>query len=599
MSQKSEFTVQDAYVYNRSNPVRWMISHVWRYRIFYIGSIMFYLVSHFSYSYARILIGQAAGEILHPTASDALLKIALGVLFVLFLDGISNLMGSLSNETVAQRIERDTREELYISLLSKSQTFHDRQRVGDIMARATDDVRQVNVMINPGITFIYETVLGVAIPLLYIASIHLQLLAVPALFIVCYIFTVRAYSRRLNPVVQEQRAKFGIMSAGLEETISGIEIVKASAQEPFEREKFRRNARAFRDYFAKQGQVEAGYLPLLLYGIALGLIFLHCIVLYQQEQISIAGIVGVMGLMGVLRFPVFISIFSFSLVQLGLASAARILTVINTETDLDENLGGYNQPIKGEITFEDVSFGYEDGVVLDAISFQIKAGETVAIVGQTGSGKSTLTELINRTYDATKGRILIDGVDVRQWDLTALRSQISKIEQDVFLFSRSLGENIAFGAPDTPREQIEFAAHEAQAHDFIMSFANGYETEVGERGVTLSGGQRQRIALARAFLSNPRILILDDSTSAIDSATEDEIQRAIQRAQEGRTTLLITHRLSQIRWADHILVMDGRKIVGYGTHDELLRSSELYRRIFARYDVELPPLETAKPEEVA
>jgi ATP-binding cassette subfamily B protein len=371
--------------------------------------------------------------------------------------------------------------------------------------------------------------------------------------------------------------------------------VKASAQESFERSKFRDNARKYRDYFAQQGRVEAGYLPMLLYAFALGLGFLHCMLLYQQGRITIPEIIAVTGLLATLRFPIFISIFSFSLVQLGIASAGRILNIINTESELDENASGYNQPMEGDIVFENVTFGYEDGTLLENISFHVKRGETIAIVGQTGSGKSTLTELINRTYDVTGGRILIDGINVQDWNLTALRSQISKIEQDVFLFSRTLAENIAFGAPDTPQEQIEQAAREAQAHNFIVSFTKGYETEVGERGVTLSGGQRQRIALARAFLSNPRILILDDSTSAIDSATEDEIQQAIQRAQQGRTTILITHRLSQIRWADHILLLEGGRLVARGTHDELLRTSPQYRRIFSRYDVALPAVEAAVP----
>jgi ATP-binding cassette subfamily B protein len=236
-------------------------------------------------------------------------------------------------------------------------------------------------------------------------------------------------------------------------------------------------------------------------------------------------------------------------------------------------------------------------MVLSNISFVAEPGETVAIVGQTGSGKTTLTKLVNRIYDATVGRVLIDGVDVRDWSMQSLRSQISTIEQDIFLFSRTIGENIAFGAPGTAtREQIEQAAKAAQAHEFILSFPNGYDTVVGERGVTLSGGQRQRIAIARAFLTDPRILVLDDSTSAIDSATEDEIQRAMRRIMKGRTTLLITHRISQIRWADRILVLRRGELVAQGSHEELMATSEAYQRIFARYEREHTGVSIQEPE---
>ena len=303
-----------------------------------------------------------------------------------------------------------------------------------------------------------------------------------------------------------------------------------------------------------------------------------------------------------MRFPTFVSVFSFQLAQLGIASARRILELINTRTDLDANESGVARPIEGMVEFRHVRFGYGAGDqgsageeatealapapqhVLKDITFSIKPGETVAIVGQTGSGKSTLTRLINRIFDADSGQVLVDGIDVRDWNLESLRSQISTIEQDVFLFSRTVAENIAFGVPDATREDIERAAREAQAHDFIMSFDHGYETEVGERGVALSGGQRQRIAIARACLTNPRILILDDSTSAIDSATEDRIQQAMYRISQQRTTFLITHRLSQIRWADRILVLKAGEIVDQGTHEELLEQSADYRRIFARYD---------------
>jgi ATP-binding cassette subfamily B protein len=218
--------------------------------------------------------------------------------------------------------------------------------------------------------------------------------------------------------------------------------------------------------------------------------------------------------------------------------------------------------------------------VLQNISFKVKAGQTVAIVGQTGAGKTSLVKLINRTYDATQGQVIVDGVDVRDWNLAALRSQVSMIEQDIFLFSRSVSDNIAFGKPGAESEEVEMAAKSAQADDFIQSFDKGYETVVGERGVTLSGGQRQRIALARAFLTDPHILILDDSTSAIDSATEDKIQRAIANAARGRTTFIITHRLSQIRWADLIIVLRKGKIAAIGTHDELMKTSDAYSRIF-------------------
>lgn len=592
MARRSEFTVANAYQYNHSTTVRWILSHIWRYKFFALVTIICFISAWIAYSQAQVFIGRAAAEILTPTAPNGLLIIALSIVALLAWDGMSMLIGSFAAENVATRFEADAREELYTSLLGKSKTFHDRQRAGDIMARATDDTNQLSSMIVPGTTLIFETILGIIVPLSFIASVRLELALVPLAFVVCYIIVVRRYVRRLNPVITQQRAQFGVMNAGLEESVSGIEVVKASAQELFERRKFRHNARRFRDLFVQQGMIEARYLPLLFYGAAVGLTFLHAMLLYQRGQTSIAEIISVMGLMHVLRFPVFISIFAFSLLQQGFASAERVLAIIRAETDLDENSGGYSQPLRGAISFEKVSFGYGDKPVLNQISFHIEPGQTVAIVGQTGSGKSALTQLVNRTYDATAGRVLIDGVDVRDWSLDALRSQISKIEQDIFLFSRSIAQNIAFGAPHATQEQIEAAARAAQAHEFITAFPEGYATVVGERGMTLSGGQRQRIALARAFLSDPRILILDDSTSAIDSATEDQIQQAIRQAQQGRTTLLITHRLSQIRWADLILVLDQGQLVACGNHDELLRRSPHYRRIFARYDVALPPLET-------
>jgi ATP-binding cassette subfamily B protein len=307
--------------------------------------------------------------------------------------------------------------------------------------------------------------------------------------------------------------------------------------------------------------------------------------IFKRGLIGVGGVVEFNGMLLLFQFPTFAAQFAYSNVSTGLSSAQRILEILNTSTELDQNKAGYDQAMDGSIQFDNVTFSYTGHhSALQEVSFCIQPGQTVALVGQTGTGKSTIAKLINRTYDIEAGQIKIGGIDVRDWNLETLRQQISTIEQDIYLFSRTVADNIAFGCPQASREEIIEAAKAAQAHDFIMGFKDGYDTVVGERGVTLSGGQKQRLALSRAFLTNPSILILDDSTSAIDSATEDRIQRAIERAAEGRTTLLITHRLSQIRWADLIIVLRQGRVAMIGSHETLLKESEAYRNIFARYD---------------
>jgi ATP-binding cassette subfamily B protein len=587
---KREFSVADEHFYNRAGPIRWIISHLVRYPPLLVSFLIAAALTNVLFSSVPRLTGLAFDEVLKPEPNSArLLSIALSILGLVVVRGLLDITNSWSVETLGQRLERDAREELYISLLGKSQTFHNRQRVGDIMARATNDVRQLNPMMNPGVALIIESTIGIIAPLVFIAFLRPELLVAPVLFVIAHIFALRRYVRQLNPVAGEQRWRFGEMNAGLTETITGIEVVKSAVQEAQERQKFLVNAGRVRDLFVKQGGIEARYLSLLLLGFAMTGAFTHGVWLVSQGRLSIGELVAYMGLMGILRFPAFISIFTFSLVQMGIAGARRILTLMKEETELDENKAGHTAPLRGEIVFDHVTFRLENDPnatpVLRDVSFRASPGETVAIVGQTGSGKTTLTKLVNRTYDVNEGRILIDGIDVRDWNLDSLRSQISTIEQDIFLFSRPIDENIAFSlGQQTDQAAIESAAKAAQAHDFIQGFSKGYQTVVGERGVTLSGGQRQRIAIARALLTDPRILILDDSTSAIDSATEDQIQRAIRRVLEGRTTLLITHRLSQIRWADRILVLDRNEIVDQGTHEELMQRCDLYRRIFAHYN---------------
>ncbi|MFA7461219.1 MAG: ABC transporter ATP-binding protein [Trueperaceae bacterium] len=582
----SEFRVGSAHNYDTRTPLRWIVSHVLRYPTLLFGFVFATLAFSVCSALIPRVIGMAFDGVTSSDPVGAITRYALLLLGVVVARGAFDFLNINSLERLAQRIERDARSELTISLLGKSQAFHDRQRVGDVMARAAEDVRYLNLMFSPGVQLILDSAISVVTPLIFIALISPPMLLFPLLFVVAFVLALRRYIARLDPVSVAMRESFGHMNAGLNESIAGIELVKAAAAEPFERRKFARNARTYRDHFVKQGDVQARYLPYLLVWVTFAAAFGHGLLLLGQGALTVGELVAVVGLVGVLRGPADLSIFTFATVQLGLAGARRTLALIKEETELDENPAGHAGHMQGDIRFENVSFTFPgaDTPTLEGFSFHARAGETIAIVGQTGSGKSTLTKLVNRTFDVDEGRVLVDGVNVREWNMESLRQQISVIEQEVFLFSRSVRDNIAFGLPNATDEQVVEAAKAAQAHDFISRLPNGYSTVIGERGATLSGGQRQRLAIARALLTDPRILILDDATSAIDSATEDEIQKAINTVLRGRTSLVITHRLSQIRRADRIMVLDRSRLVAQGTHEELLENSDLYGRIFQRYE---------------
>jgi ATP-binding cassette, subfamily B, bacterial len=578
--------------------VRWVISYALRYwwlvLIMFIGAVGNAAMS----AYVPILTGDAFNAMLKvPPETKVLLPLALLMGGSQVLRGVLQLGRNFGAEFLAQRVERDVRDELYVSLLGKSMTFHNLQPVGDTMARATNDVREVNYMFSPGVNLVVGSLIFIVMPLFFAPRYHWSLLLAPSLFTIAYFIALRQYLHTLDPITEDVRESFGVMNTHLSEALDGVETLKGAAQEDAEVGRFEVNARRLRNHNVRQGDVEARFVPLLLFFITLAIGLLHAILLFRMGILNIGDVVAYFGLLLLLDFPTWTSIWAYSQISSGLAGARRILELINRENDLDQNVHGYAESMRGEIEFRSVTFAYPPSSgagtgngnghkpeaaepVLQDISFKVQPGQTVAIVGQTGTGKTSLMKLVNRTYDTTSGKLLIDGVEVRDWNLASLRSQISIIEQDIFLFSRSVADNIAFGKPEATRAQIEEAARSAQVDDFIHEFEKGYDTVIGERGVTLSGGQRQRLSIARAFLTDPRILILDDSTSAIDSATEDKIQRAIAAAARGRTTFIITHRLSQIRWADLIVVLRKGCIAAIGNHEELMRTSETYSRIF-------------------
>ena len=577
----SEFSIPERYKTDRRGPIRWIWSHVKPTWFLLVLAVIGAMGNAYLAGVPATRFGEIFNELISGKADiNHLWTLSLIVGGSQIVRGVFLFMRNYSFEYTAQRLERNIREEFYTNLLGKSMTFHSLQSIGDLMARATNDIREVNFVFSPALNMIIGSINFLFVPLIIGWNLNHALVLVPGIFIIAYVICIQYYFRVMTPISKEVRESFGKMNSRLAEDLDGIETVKSVAQEDDEIKLFMHNSLAYRNAFVKKGDQEAVFIPVLLLSLALGLGLLHAVLLAQQGAIALGGVVSYFYSLALLGFPTYSSIYSYSQLTLGVAGAKRLLETMNTVNDLDQNLEGIAQRIEGEVVFEGVSFSYGGIDTLDDVSFHAQPGKTIAIVGQTGSGKTTLIRLINRTYDPSQGVVKIDGVPLKDWQLNSLRNQISIIEQDIFLFSKTVKENIAFGRADASEAEVIEAAKKAQAHEFILELAHGYNTVIGDRGVMLSGGQRQRLALARAFLTDPRILILDDSTSAIDSKTEDEIQKAIKAASEGRTTFIITHRLSQIRWADLIIVMRKGKIADIGTHAELMNRSQAYRNIF-------------------
>jgi len=529
------------------------------------------------------------------TGEESLLVVAaLGVIGFAVFRGVFAYGQTYLAEWISQRVAYDLRNGIYDRLQRLSYAYHDPQQTGQLMSRATQDVEAVRMFINMGV------VRGAYIVILLVASLGLMLFTNWKLALVVWAFipfivwrsTVMAFKLRpLWTAIQEGLARIATV---LQEALTGARVVKAFGREEYEGEKFRREAEAVYVDSYTSSRIQATNAPLMS-GLWLGA---TAVTLWfggrevVNGNLEPGGLTAFLLYLYILQMPV--RMFGWVIMIGARANAAgqRIFEILDAESAVGEKPGATElSGVKGHARFEDVSFGYDAiSPVLSHIDIDAKPGQIIALMGPTGSGKTTVVNLMPRFYDVTGGRITIDGLDIRDMTLASLRRAIGTVQQDVFLFSATIRDNIAYGAVEATDEHVQEAAEAAHIHDFIMGLPDGYETWVGERGITLSGGQKQRIAIARTLLMDPRILILDDSTSSVDTQTEYQIQQSLQRVMEGRTTFVIAQRLRTVKMADQILVLQDGEVVERGRHDELLRSDGIYRQI---YDLELRDQEEA------
>ncbi len=504
--------------------------------------------------------------------------VALGVLRGALMVGRRLISGRQ-----ALAVEYDLRDELYAHFLRLSFGFYDRSQTGQLMSRATIDLQSVRFFLGYGLIFFAQHVVTIAVVtvVLFVYSWQLALIALaitPAIVLVAY-----RYSRVSHPILRDVQQKLADVATVAEESIVGVHVVKSFAQEDRRSERFAAAADSVFDRTLLANRQRALYVPLLTFMplVAQAAVLLVAGRMVVSGSLSIGDFFAFNLLLAMLVLPLRMLGMWVGQAQRAIAAGERIFEILDEPEEIADRPGARSLPPgPGRVTFEGVEFGYEPTrIVLEDIDVEIEAGQTVALIGRTGSGKTTLSALVPRFYEATAGRVLVDGIDVRDLQRRSLRREIGVISQDPFLFSASIRDNIAFGMPDAPSYAVEAAAQAAQAHEFILELPQGYDTIVGERGITLSGGQRQRVAIARALLIDPRILILDDATASVDATTEAKIRSGLREAMRGRTTIIIAHRLSTIALADEIVVLDRGRITARGTQAELLVESPLFREI--------------------
>ena len=529
-----------------------------------------------------LLIGSAVDAI-NTGDRSVLLPLALGLVGAGFLRLGLTVVRRLIAGKVSLAVEFDLREGVYQHLQELELGFFDSQQTGQLMSRATVDLQSIRFFLGYGLIFLTQNALTIVLASIVMVALNPPLAVLALAPVPFVIYAAARFSRLSRPAVQEIQQRIAELTAEAEESISGIRIVKAFAREEHMLRRFRGTVARVFDQNVYSTRLRAFYSPMLGFIPSLGL----AIVLFVggreviEGSMSLGDFTAFYTYLTILVGPMRMLGMALGMAQRAVASGNRLFEILDRAPEIVSPPDAPPLPPgPGQVEFRDVGLHYDGGAPsLSGIHLEVQAGSTVALVGPTGSGKTSLVALLARLYDPTEGEIRVDGAELRSVDVSSLRRQIAFVADDPFLFSASVAENIAYGRPDANPDQIELAARRAQAHGFIEALPDGYETVVGERGLTLSGGQRQRIAIARALIAEPRILILDDATSSVDATTEEAIKRGLREAMAGRTTFVVAHRLSTISLADEIVVMESGRIIDRGTHEELLERCPLYAEI--------------------